>query len=606
MGKTQRSSLLKKSILGHKGAKTTVKLENPFDKFANSRKKHEILNRKVKGEDRNVGRARAKAIDERKKKLLSDYKSNKKSNKIIDKRFGENDPTISLEEKMFMRFQRDRLKKVRNSSIFNLDSNQDGGSMNGEEEYLTHKGSILGKSISYEHTTKDWSDEEDSDNEDKMMGGKIHKDVVNKLHFGGGLIQKNRGDEEERGERGERKSRLDVLQEIVMKSKYYKMQRKEAKDEQESERKRLDEAFDDLFSSQLVEYKDKEEKRRNKERSADDLLKAIRKGRRTDNEEGENIEGGEEEDDYDRAMHEMMFEPKVQPSNRTKSAEELALETKEKYEELEKARLKRMKQARLGGRDLEDRKSSSLKRKRDDELDDMDFGKERNAKRGNESDDEEDEDEDDDDDDDEDDDEEEEEEDSGGEDGEGKDYSLANGSDEDEDEDEDDYDDEVGDSEQDDDDDVDLDSFDENDDEGEIPRKKRIADKDLTKKLFEEKDNVKVFDTKADTMPHKITCPNDIHSFDELLRRYCRSVDDNIELVRRIIGWNSIHLPGDEGKENKKLIHNFLDILLKHFMRIGDSLGSSVSEKKDEDTMLEVSVSLSFYLRFRFFLPFLC
>lgn len=33
---------------------------NPFDKFANARKKHEVLNRRAKGEDRNVGRARAK------------------------------------------------------------------------------------------------------------------------------------------------------------------------------------------------------------------------------------------------------------------------------------------------------------------------------------------------------------------------------------------------------------------------------------------------------------------------------------------------------------------------------------------------------------------
>ena len=34
--------------------------ENPFDKFANARKKHEVINRRVKGEDRNVGRARDK------------------------------------------------------------------------------------------------------------------------------------------------------------------------------------------------------------------------------------------------------------------------------------------------------------------------------------------------------------------------------------------------------------------------------------------------------------------------------------------------------------------------------------------------------------------
>lgn len=36
------------------------KKENPFDKFANSKKKHEVVNRRVKGEDRNVGRARGK------------------------------------------------------------------------------------------------------------------------------------------------------------------------------------------------------------------------------------------------------------------------------------------------------------------------------------------------------------------------------------------------------------------------------------------------------------------------------------------------------------------------------------------------------------------
>jgi hypothetical protein len=35
-------------------------MENPFDKFSNSRKKFEVVNRRVKGEDRNVGRARAK------------------------------------------------------------------------------------------------------------------------------------------------------------------------------------------------------------------------------------------------------------------------------------------------------------------------------------------------------------------------------------------------------------------------------------------------------------------------------------------------------------------------------------------------------------------
>ena len=44
------------------GGKTNAK-ENPFDKFANARKKHEVINRRVKGEDRNVGRARSKVSE---------------------------------------------------------------------------------------------------------------------------------------------------------------------------------------------------------------------------------------------------------------------------------------------------------------------------------------------------------------------------------------------------------------------------------------------------------------------------------------------------------------------------------------------------------------
>ena len=60
-------------------------IENPFDKFTNAKKKHEVLNRRVKGEDRNVGRALAKSVEIRKKKLLLDYQKSKKSSVFLDK-----------------------------------------------------------------------------------------------------------------------------------------------------------------------------------------------------------------------------------------------------------------------------------------------------------------------------------------------------------------------------------------------------------------------------------------------------------------------------------------------------------------------------------------
>ena len=55
-----RDSTDKKKRVTAKSPKQTKPVENPFDKFSNSRKKFEVVNRRVKGEDRNVGRARAK------------------------------------------------------------------------------------------------------------------------------------------------------------------------------------------------------------------------------------------------------------------------------------------------------------------------------------------------------------------------------------------------------------------------------------------------------------------------------------------------------------------------------------------------------------------
>lgn len=601
MGKTKRINLLKKSSLPHTVA-AKPKPENPFDKFANARKKHDILNRKVKGEDRNVGRARAKAIDERKKKLLLDFKQSKRSNQIVDKRFGENDPGMSPEEKMFLRFQRERVKKVRNSSIYNLDEEK--------TEFLTHRGSILGES--------NIQDEEWRSDDDEETNGKIHKDVVNKLHFGGGLVPKKTQEQdlpegsnkpshfeammESLGaDNTMKKSRLDALQEIVMKSKFYKMQRKEAKEEQESERKRLDAAFEELFSSHAIEYEDKKPKK--KKIDFNDLLSSLRSGKGEDAEEDSgdeekgNADEDEEADDYDRVMKEMMFEPKVQPSDRMKTAEEIAVANKEKLEELEKARLRRMKRSSMDARDLEDLKQTNKRKRNDDELDDIDFGNDRrnkmkqvqmNQNRVDEDDqdselndedefdsendiDEEDEDEIDSD---EDDDEEEEEED---------DEDLEG--DEDDLEDEDDLSDDIDDE----DDMEDEDDEDDAEEEEEFPKKRNRR-----RRGNEGDDNdlpsiEPVVREQFDEMPHKMPCPTDIHAFDDMIHQYCRSSDDRIELVRRIITWNNVHLPGNEGKENKRVIHNFLNILVKYFIRLGDSIPSCKTEEQLQDLWKEVS-----------------
>ena len=78
--------------------------------------------------------------------------------------------------------------------------------------------------------------------------------------------------------------------------------------------------------------------------------------------------------------------------------------------------------------------------------------------------------------------------------------------------------------------------------------------------------------TEQDHIPHKIDCPTDYTQFNELLSTLAHSSDDVTTIINRILIYNSVHLPGALGKGNRELMHNFLEMLFKHFIRVADSL----------------------------------
>ena len=68
--------------------------------------------------------------------MLQEYKSKNKSNLLRDKRIGENDASISLEEKMLKRFAKERLKSDKKTKYnLNEDEDEDDGDFQ-----LTHLG----------------------------------------------------------------------------------------------------------------------------------------------------------------------------------------------------------------------------------------------------------------------------------------------------------------------------------------------------------------------------------------------------------------------------------------------------------------------------------
>ena len=482
-----------------------------------------------------------------------------------NRRFGEQDADLSLEEKMFLRFQKERVKKARNSSLFNLDS--------GDSEKLTHKGRVLGEGN---------FDDNDGHSSDEDEKGTLDRDVVNSLHFGGGMVAKVGGAASRDGIYGPpsdagnetdgqmpRKNRLDALQEIVMKSKLHKLQKKEAKEEQEGEREKLDAAFEGLVSDSLLKF---------------------RPTGRDRGEDAEEFSTGNSADfgDYDKSLRAMQFESKARATDRTKTDEELAVEERTRLEELEKDRLKRMKGALDGEMEEEVEVNAALrrggkagvgvKRKRaarpitDDDVDGS-FG---DAVGGGGDGDSEGENENENDDDEEDEDDWEDDEDDN--DGEDK----AEGGDEEEDEEEDD---EEEDEEEEEDNDDEQEEEVEEDEDGKSGKEDNEEESSRPwrrPKPAPRADNEAI--NKA--MPHTLPCPADLDEFDSLVDQHVISPIDHAALIDRILAYHSVHLPGAMGVENKVKMSGFMDVLLRVFVRLGDLLAEAEGGEEEEDELI--------------------
>jgi len=331
---------------------------NPFEmKVTNA--KFEVLGRKVKGAVGKPALTKQVGEDNRKKTLLKELKNKGKTGGIVDKRFGEDNPNLTPEEKMQERFTKEKQKQTRSTSLFNLED---------DEENLTHYGQSLANIDDFDEADLELSDSEDR--------GIIDPRTVSRSHFGGF------GEEEEDMKHSDRpKSKAEVMREVIAKSKLYKLERQKEKDEDEDVRKDLDDEFDDLrglltmakpsarrpLPSQNSVFGRVEDERKDKE-----LEEAAQKA------SAENKEDEDDYQDYDKFVRELAFDQRAKPSDRTKTEEEIALEEKEKLEKAEKARKRRME-----GLDSEDEDTTASnrradkgraikKRKREPQADDLD------------------------------------------------------------------------------------------------------------------------------------------------------------------------------------------------------------------------------------------
>ncbi|CAJ1070677.1 nucleolar protein 14 [Xyrichtys novacula] len=297
MGKVPKKRSLADKV---RKTKTSAQIKNnPFEVKIN-RKKFDVLGRKSKHDVGLPGVSRSKAINKRKETLLKEYKLKNKSNKLIDRRFGEYDTKMAPEDKILKRFAMERQRVHDKKDVYNLN----------EEEELTHYGQSLAE-------MEKFNDLVNSDDEAEEKG--LLSAELTASHFGGGggLLKKKTSGDQQEGEGSHRaKSRQELIEELIQKSKQEKRERQVQKEEAQELTEKLDQEWKSIQAL---------------------MVKKTPKGESSDIPEEK-----PKPEAYDMMVRELGFEMKAQPSEKMKTPEELAREAREKLQKLEADRLRRM------------------------------------------------------------------------------------------------------------------------------------------------------------------------------------------------------------------------------------------------------------------------
>ncbi|MBA0727056.1 hypothetical protein Golax_002838, partial [Gossypium laxum] len=252
---------------------------NPFETIW-SRRKFDILGKKRKGEERRIGRARSLAIQKLKLGKKSKFNlSDGEEDEFDAQEFGSLPERDDFEDEM----------------------------LSDDDNYADEKRSTVLKHLN-SHSAKD--------------------------PLEGDLIE---------GEENKHKSKKEIMEEVILKSKFFKAQKARDKEENEQLMDELDKSFSSLVQSQALLSLTEPGKMNalkalvNKSIPDEHVKKeelAVARKAETNNQE--------QPDSYDKLVHEMVLDMRARPSDRTKTPEEIAQEERERLERLEEERQKRM------------------------------------------------------------------------------------------------------------------------------------------------------------------------------------------------------------------------------------------------------------------------
>ncbi|AEO66051.1 uncharacterized protein THITE_2113840 [Thermothielavioides terrestris NRRL 8126] len=262
------------------------------------------------------GLAKAVGEERRRQTLLVELQRRNKVGGLIDRRFGEGDPNMSLEDKMIERYTREQQRNHKKNSVFDLEDDDE------PTAGLTHLGKPLFDDDE-EGPVKDDFEDEDLPSGDESDSSRAERRRLKRQRLVEAAAEQE--DEEEQPER--KKTKKEIYEEVIAKSKLYRYERQAAKEEDNQLRAEIDKTMPELQA----------------------LLFQRQKPPSTDpkDTQGTIVIAGKDkaalDKDYDIRVKQLAADKRAQPAERTKTEEEKAEEEANRLKELEEKRLRRMR-----------------------------------------------------------------------------------------------------------------------------------------------------------------------------------------------------------------------------------------------------------------------
>ncbi|KAH0013941.1 Nop14-like protein, partial [Aureobasidium melanogenum] len=296
---------------------------NPFEIKANNRpaKFQSFTAHPKKDAILRPGVTKSMGEEARRATLLPEIQRRNKTGGIIDRRIGENDPTMTPEERALQRFAQEKMRKKGGASLFDLEADDDF-----QETALTHGG----KALDLDRDDFDMEGLEGSDDESDRGLKRRRSSAGSEEDDDDEAMSDDEGQDPDKPAR--KKSKAEVMKEVIAKSKMHKYERQKAKEDDDELREELDQGLQEMLSLlRGVKPPPKAEK---------PTMDAGMNPERLAMLQGKSREEAERE--YDVRLRQMAMDKRAAPTTRTKTEEEQAIEEAYRLKELESSRLRRM------------------------------------------------------------------------------------------------------------------------------------------------------------------------------------------------------------------------------------------------------------------------